>query len=143
MRHDETFLRRYARNRTGSTAAEFALVLPLFVAIVFSIMEYGIVFFVYVAMQASTVSVARGLAVNDISVANAAAATKAKLPSWVAGSSTVTVTQSNAANPSVNVISINVDAPVAKATPLALFTLVTPWTMHVVSSVSQERPYVD
>mgnify|MGYP003387228194 CR=1 FL=1 len=137
------FSGRLTGNRAGATAAEFALALPLFTAMIFGIVEYGIVFFVYADMQASAVSVARQVAVNDLGVDAAVAATKAKLPSWVVDASTVTVSQSNAGDPSSNIISINVQAPVTGATPLALFTLIAPWTMDVTGSVSQERLYVD
>ncbi len=38
-------LRRFRRNRQGSTAVEFALVAPLFFAVLFAILEAAIVFF--------------------------------------------------------------------------------------------------
>jgi Flp pilus assembly protein TadG len=136
---------RYAclRDRAGATAAEFALTLPLFIALVFGTIEYGIVFFVYADMQASALSVARQVAVNDLDPSRAVAVTKAKLPGWVVGASTVTVSQSNAADPSSNVISINVRAPAVRASPVSIFTRVVPWTINVTASANQERRYED
>ncbi len=131
------------RDRAGTTATEFALVLPLFTAMVFSVVEVGLVFFVYSDMYASAESVARQVAVNRLSVSNAVDATKAKLPAWIVNYSTVTVSQSNVADPSKNLISINITAPVTKATPISFFTSVAPWTMNVTASVNQERVYVD
>jgi Flp pilus assembly protein TadG len=40
-----TMLRRFRRNRAGSTVVEFALVAPMFFALLFAIIETGIVFF--------------------------------------------------------------------------------------------------
>jgi Flp pilus assembly protein TadG len=40
-----TVLRRFRRNRRGSAAVEFALVAPVFFALLFAIIETGIVFF--------------------------------------------------------------------------------------------------
>jgi Flp pilus assembly protein TadG len=38
-------LRRFRRNRTGSAAVEFALVAPIFFAVLFAIMELALIFF--------------------------------------------------------------------------------------------------
>jgi Flp pilus assembly protein TadG len=38
-------LRRFRRNRTGSAAVEFALIAPVFFALLFAIVETGIIFF--------------------------------------------------------------------------------------------------
>jgi Flp pilus assembly protein TadG len=38
-------LRRFRRNRSGSAAVEFALVAPMFFALIFAIIETGMVFF--------------------------------------------------------------------------------------------------
>lgn len=40
-----TALRRFGRNRRGSAAVEFALVAPVFFALIFAIIETALVFF--------------------------------------------------------------------------------------------------
>jgi Flp pilus assembly protein TadG len=118
--------RLWLRDRTGTTAAEFALVLPLFTAIVLGIIEFGIVFFVYADMYASAATVARQVAVNQLDVSRAADATRSILPGWAVAASTVTVSQSNVGDPSTNIISINVQAPVNRITPISIFTRMAP-----------------
>jgi Flp pilus assembly protein TadG len=51
--------RRFRRNRDGSAAVEFALVAPLFFALLFAIIETGLVFFAGQALETATQEVAR------------------------------------------------------------------------------------
>jgi Flp pilus assembly protein TadG len=52
-------LRRFRRNRQGSTAVEFALVAPLFFAILFAIIEAALVFFAGQLLELGTAESAR------------------------------------------------------------------------------------
>lgn len=52
-------LRRFRRNRDGSAAVEFALVAPLFFALLFAIIETGLVFFASQTLETATQDVAR------------------------------------------------------------------------------------
>lgn len=52
-------LRRFRRNRRGSTAVEFALVAPLFFALLFAILEAAIVFFAGQLLELGTAESAR------------------------------------------------------------------------------------
>ncbi len=122
-------------------AAEFALVVPLFITMLFGSIEYGYVFAGYSSMQSAARLVLRQVAANTVGVDAAAAATKSHLPPWVAGASTVSVTQSDAANPLSNRIRITVQAPVTGMTPLAVFTQLTPWTVSADVSMTQELPF--
>src|SRR5713226_10092203 len=45
IRSFRTLLSRFRRNRAGSTVVEFALVAPMFFALLFALIETGIVFF--------------------------------------------------------------------------------------------------
>jgi len=51
--------RRFARCRSGSSAVEFALVAPLFIALTFSIIEAGYFFFAESAVEAANAKAAR------------------------------------------------------------------------------------
>jgi len=52
-------LRRFRRNRRGSTAVEFALVAPVFFALLFAILETAIVFFAGQVLESVTQNSAR------------------------------------------------------------------------------------
>jgi Flp pilus assembly protein TadG len=52
-------LHRFRRNRRGSTAVEFALVAPLFFAVLFAILEAGILFFAGQVLELGTAESAR------------------------------------------------------------------------------------
>jgi Flp pilus assembly protein TadG len=52
-------LRRFRRNRTGSAAVEFALVAPLFFALLFAILETAIMFFATQVLETITQNSAR------------------------------------------------------------------------------------
>jgi len=52
-------LHRFRRNRDGSAAVEFALVAPLFFALLFAIIETGMVFFASQTLETATQDVAR------------------------------------------------------------------------------------
>ena len=52
-------LRRFRRNRRGSAAVEFALVAPIFFALLFAILETGIVFFAGQVLESVTQDSAR------------------------------------------------------------------------------------
>jgi Flp pilus assembly protein TadG len=53
------FLRRFRRNRRGSTAVEFALVAPVFFALLFAILETGIMFLAGQVLETITQQSAR------------------------------------------------------------------------------------
>jgi Flp pilus assembly protein TadG len=52
-------LRRFRRNRTGSAAVEFALVAPIFFAVLFAIIELALVFFASQVLENATQDTAR------------------------------------------------------------------------------------
>jgi Flp pilus assembly protein TadG len=54
-----SILRRFRRNRTGSAAVEFALVAPVFFALLFAIIESGIMFFAGQVLETITQTAAR------------------------------------------------------------------------------------
>ena len=54
-----SILRRFRRNRAGSAAVEFALVAPMFFALLFAIIESGIMFFAGQVLETVTQNAAR------------------------------------------------------------------------------------
>ena len=52
-------LRRFRRNRRGSAAVEFALVAPIFFAVLFAIIELALVFFASQILETVTQDCAR------------------------------------------------------------------------------------
>jgi Flp pilus assembly protein TadG len=59
-------LRRFGANRTGSAAVQFALVAPLFFALIFAIVEVTMMFFASQVLESGTRDAARGLFTHQI-----------------------------------------------------------------------------
>jgi Flp pilus assembly protein TadG len=73
-------LRRFRRNRTGSAAVEFALVAPVFFALLFAIIETGIIFFANQVLETITQDSARMIMTGQ---AQTAAFTQAQFQTYV------------------------------------------------------------
>jgi Flp pilus assembly protein TadG len=73
-------LRRFRRNRNGSAAVEFALVAPVFFALLFAIIETGIIFFAGQVLETVTQDSARVIMTGQ---AQAAAYTQSNFNSLV------------------------------------------------------------
>ena len=65
-----TVLRRFRRNRRGSAAIEFALVAPVFFALLFAILETAIVFFAGQVLETVTQDSARKIMTGQAQTAN-------------------------------------------------------------------------
>ena len=78
-----TALRRFRRNRRGSAAVEFALVAPVFFALLFAIIETAIVFFAGQVLETVTQDSARKIMTGQ---AQTAAYTPAQFKTNVCGS---------------------------------------------------------
>ena len=77
-----TALRRFRRNRRGSAAVEFALVAPVFFALLFAIIETAIVFFAGQVLETVTQDSARMIMTGQAQTANYTQA-QFKTPSFV------------------------------------------------------------
>ena len=75
-------LRRFRRNRRGSAAVEFALVAPVFFALLFAIIETAIVFFASQVLETITQNSARMIMTGQ---AQTAAYTQAQFATYVCG----------------------------------------------------------
>src|SRR4030081_1217221 len=73
-------LRRFRRNRRGSAAVEFALVAPVFFALLFAIIETAIVFFASQVLETITQNSARMILTGQ---AQTAAYTQAQFQTYV------------------------------------------------------------
>jgi Flp pilus assembly protein TadG len=85
-------LRRFRRNRTGSAAVEFALVAPVFFALLFAIIETGILFFASQVLETITQDSARMIMTGQ---AQTAAYTQAQFQTYVCGQIPALFTCSN------------------------------------------------
>src|SRR3954462_14308502 len=75
-------LRRFRRNRRGSAAVEFALVAPVFFALLFAIIETAIIFFANQVLETVTQDSARMIMTGQ---AQAAVYTQAQFKSYICG----------------------------------------------------------
>ncbi len=135
--------KRVAACRRGATAAEVALTLPLLTTMILAIFEYGSVVYSYSLMQLGANRVARTVAVNQMTEAQAQSAVTQYLPGWVGNRATVTVTQTAPGDPNTNFINVRVTASATAATPMALLTRAVPWQLTANVSMKQELPYVE
>lgn len=136
----QRILRGVGANRRGSAAAEFAMVVPLLVSMVFGILEYGLVFYGYSAVQTAANQTARNIAVNIGNISTAEADLNAKLPPWI-GPSVVTVQKTNLADPTKSMVVITAETEASDATPIKIFTSLIPMTMTTSVSVKAELPF--
>jgi Flp pilus assembly protein TadG len=77
-------VRRKIRNdRSGSSAFEFALVLPLFVVMMCGTLQYGILFYTWNVALNGARNAARAVAVGRTNVAGGQGMMRNALPAWV------------------------------------------------------------
>ncbi len=113
-------IRRRLKSDRGAAAIEFALVFPLFVAILFAIVHFGFVFFIWNDMGNAAREAARRLSVDDsISEAQAANVVQNWLTQWPATFSVtackIAAETSNSSNcTSANSVSVTVTAPMSE-----------------------------
>jgi Flp pilus assembly protein TadG len=62
-------LRRFRRNRSGSAAVEFALVGPIFIALLFAIIEVAMVFFAGQLLETATQDASRKIMTGEAQIA--------------------------------------------------------------------------
>jgi hypothetical protein len=142
-----TFVTKARKNlkscRSGAAATEMALVLPLLTTMILAVFEYGTVIYSYSLMQFGANRVARTVAVNRMTPAQAQADVRVYLPGWVRDDVTVTINQSNPADTNSNLVRVQLSVAAADATPMALLTRMVPWQLSTDVVMKQELPYVD
>lgn len=134
-------LNKFLRDRRGAAAAEFALILPVFISMMFGSMEFSVLLYSYSSMQTAARDAARQVAVNSLTPTEAKNKLAAKMPKWMSGDTTVSITQTAPADPSSNIIQVNVSVPANQASPITLFTRGTTWTLSTQAEMKQELPF--
>ena len=129
--------------RRGSASTELVLIMPLFASMLFGTIEYGSVVYSYSAMQFGANRVARTVAVNRMSNAQAQTEVRNYLPGWVRNDVSVAVTQTAPGDPETNLVQVQLAVAAAQATPMALLTRAVPWQLTANVAMKQELPYVD
>jgi hypothetical protein len=130
-------------NRSGATAAEFALVMPLLFTLLIGTLEFGVLLFTYSAMQMAAGNAARRIAVNSANVGAAGTIITQALPGWARPAITWTITQTNVADPGSNVIRVQLTGRSDRLTMMPMLTRMVPWTLVAAASTKQELPYED
>ena len=134
---------KLAHDRKGAVAAEFGLVMPLFISMFMGMVEYSFVYFTYGSMQAATRDVGRQLAVNTLSAGQASAEVKERMPAWARNTVTVLVSSTTPANPATNVLTVRVAVPLANASPFSFFTRAQSGSISSSVEMKQELPFVE
>lgn len=128
--------------RSGAAAAEFAIVLPILVGLLFGTVEFGLLLFSYSSMQSALRDVTRQVAVNTISVATAENSIRARLPGWMRQDAVITINQTTPGNPATNVYTGSVSVIANQATPLSFYTRASDWSMQTTMEMKQELPFI-
>ncbi len=135
-------LDRLRRNRAGAVAAEFAMVSPVLLGLMFGTVEYGLILYSYSSMQTAARDVTRQVAVNTLAIGGASAEIKSRLPTWMRNDAVISVTQTTPANAATNVYTTTVTVSSSKATPLTFFTKAAPFSLQTEVEMKQELPFM-
>ncbi len=113
---------KLARDERASIAVEFGILVPIFVALMVGVTEFGMVFYTYYASVSAARTVARQLATNSMPLSGGEAAVRANLPAWVKNKATIKVGQSNPSDYNANDISVSIMIPGSAAAPIHLMS---------------------
>ena len=130
MAYASRIITAFAKSRRGAAAAEFALVLPALMLLMFGTIQAGLLVFSYNMMTSAARDAARAMAVCSITdPALAKAQALAQLPPWIPAADW-TVTADNTAPHATMTISVpSAVAMIINYVPMALPTLTTTVTM--------------
>lgn len=108
-------LRRLARAERGAAAVEFAVILPVLIAITFGIVQFGFAFSVYNTMLNASREAARAMAVEEFDAAQGEALANDYLNVYPSMSFTVAATEPDPADPSDRDVEVTITASLADA----------------------------
>ena len=114
--------------RSGASAVEFALIVPLLLTLVCGTFQYGILMFAYNAMQNAARDATRQMSTGSATETTAKTAARNNLPPWV-GSDSWTITTRDVGTTGTNQVDTTISV---NSTAVSLLTLVPmPQTMSV------------
>ncbi|MFC5556011.1 TadE/TadG family type IV pilus assembly protein [Methylobacterium iners] len=105
---------KFRSDQSGASAVEFALIAPVFIAILMAVCEFSFVFFTLNTAQHAVWDAARQLAVGRTTPAAAQDAIKNALPQWVGTQATI-VADKDPADSTRYLVRASI--PIAAATP--------------------------
>jgi hypothetical protein len=118
-RQSRSILFGLGRDRSGNAAAEFALILPVFLTMFAAIIQYGTLFITYNNMLSSARSAAREVAIGKSNNGVANGKAKAKRPQWVSDSAYNVDTRARGASEVESIITVpGEDATILPILPL-------------------------
>ena len=122
------------RGKSGAAAVEFAIVLPIFLMIVFGIIQFGAVLFLHTNMASAAREAARRMAVAEMTAPQAVVFAENYLADW---SLIFTVTATEPAGGVVNGdVSVQITVPAADA---ALVNFPVTWPGNLTALVTMRR----
>lgn len=132
-------MRRLLRNTSGAAAVEFAIVLPVLVAVLMGTIEFGLILYSKNALQSVARDVARQLAVNTLGEDQVDLTVKNSLPKWIKSSAKAKVLHSNKTDVAKNVITVTVSVAASQAGIIGYYTRITgDWTLNGSAAMKQE-----
>jgi Flp pilus assembly pilin Flp len=127
-------LRRLLESRSGAAAAEFAIILPAFTAMLLGTIQYGTLMFTYNGMMDTARSSARDLAVGISTPAQVESKGKGKKLGWIKNDKWA-VTAMDTAATGTNEVRMEIRVPSKEATVLPFL----PMPEELVVTVSMEK----
>lgn len=110
------------RARGGTSAVEFAIILPVFLTIMMGIIEFGLIIYTFNAEENAARDAARRWASNRITSSSVQSVVTSDLPAWVANAATVNTSQTTPGTPTTNIITVDVYIPAASASPTSFLS---------------------
>ncbi|ACA20188.1 TadE family protein [Methylobacterium sp. 4-46] len=132
-------MRRFGSDERGATAAEFAVVAPILIALVMGSIEFGSIMYTLGTTEFATNDAARQLATNRITASQVAGIIALRLPSWAQASAAVTISQSST-DPNKNQYTVTTNVPLSSATPTQFFSLIYGTKSFNCTAVMQQEP---
>ena len=124
--------KRFAQDRRGATAVEFALLMPILIVIAFGAIEFGLIFYCHTSAGYAAWNTTRQLATNRIKITDVDTTARDQLPSWMRASATI-IPSATSADPFVNRYTVTIAFPATAAST----TSVIGWAYSTLILTSQ------
>lgn len=127
------------RCRGGAIAVETAFVLPVLIVLLLGIIETSFVLFAQHMLHGASYSTARHVSVRSIDPSRASDYARTQLPHWLREHLNVVVTQSAPQDPTANTVTVRLELPLQKATPISL-VIASKALLTATANAKQEVP---